>query len=218
MHPGTRKVAWPRSLREKLSAAILRDRGDHAWAKNDLRRARRLFVAAAGRGDPRAFSTAANFLDEAWGGPRDERAALFWYRLAARRGDRSAANNIGCIWRDRGKPRRALRWFERAVALGDADANLNIADIYLKKGDRAKARIYLNRVRRSPWVTEQSKQQAAELQRQLRAEARRSPGRARGPHPGLFGRRRPEPGRKPARGAPRTASRRPRGSRRGKGK
>ena len=73
------------------------------------------------------------------------------------------ANNIGCILRDRKKVGQAIKWFQQAVWQGDGDANLNIAKIYLHKGDLVKTRSYLDKTRRSPWATEQSKEEARGL-------------------------------------------------------
>ncbi len=107
-----------------------------------------------------AFVTVGQFYDRGDGVKADENEALYWYRRASQHGSDSAANNIGCIWRDRGDLARALHWFERAVVLGDPEANLNIGKIYLNKGEVARARNSLSKANRSPWVTEQSKEQA----------------------------------------------------------
>ena len=164
------RVRKLRNLAEANRAGLLYQRGDEAWRRGRLRSAFRYFLAAARAGMVPAFGIVGQFYDRGDGVRADEDAALYWYRRASRDGDRSAANNIGCIWRDRGKLGRALRWFERAVELGDADANLNIAKIHLRKGDLAVAARYLNRTRRSPWVTEESKEEARLLLKELKAK------------------------------------------------
>jgi len=161
------KIKRIRNLAEELRATLLYQRGDEAWQKGQLRSAHRFFLAAATAGLAHVFGTLGQFYDRGDGVAADKNAALYWYRRASRNGDRSAANNIGCIWRDRGKLRRALQWFERAVKLGDADANLEIAKVYLRKGDLVKARPYLHKTRRSPWATEQSKEEAGLLLKKL---------------------------------------------------
>jgi TPR repeat protein len=110
-----------------------------------------------------AFSTVGNFYHNGIGVKANPDAALYWYRLAHRSGSRSVANNIGCILRDRKKFGQATEWFRRAVQQNDGDANLNIAKIYLHKGDLVKTRSYLDKTRRSPWATEQSKEEAKSL-------------------------------------------------------
>ncbi len=107
-----------------------------------------------------AFRVVGQFYQYGDGVRADKRAALFWYRRAARSGEDSAANNIGCILRDRGKFSQAMHWFQRAVKFGDADANLEIC---IRKGDLRKARLYLQKTRQSPWATAQSKGQATLL-------------------------------------------------------
>jgi TPR repeat protein len=159
----TVKVRKLRNLSEANRANELYRRGDEAWSKGRLRPAFRFFLAAARAGMVPAFRVIGQFYDRGEGTARNKGAALFWYRRAAQSGDYSAANNVGCIWRDRGKVARALRWFERAVQLGDPDASLNIARVYLRRGDSVKARPYLRKVSRSPWATEQSKEEARRL-------------------------------------------------------
>jgi TPR repeat protein len=121
-----------------------------------------------------AFSTVGNFYDNGIGVKADSDAALDWYRLAYRRGDRCVANNIECILRDRKKLGQAIEWFRRAVKQNDGDANLNIAKIYLQKGDLGKTRSYLDKARRSPWATEQSKEEARSLLRKMKSKRRKS--------------------------------------------
>lgn len=154
------KVRKLRNLAEANRATELYRRGDEAWSKGHLRPAFRLFLAAAKAGMEMASSTVGNFYHNGIGVKANPDAALDWYRLAYRGGDRSVANNIGCILRDRKKLGQAIRWFRRAVQQNDGDANLNIAKIYLRKGDLVRARSYLDKTRRSPWATEQSKEEA----------------------------------------------------------
>jgi uncharacterized protein len=168
------KAGKPRNLDEANKANELYRRGDQAWSKGRLRPAFRLFLAAARAGMEAAFSTIGNFYHNGIGVKADPDAALDWYRLAYRRGDRSVANNIGCILRDRKKLGQAIVWFRRAVQKNDGDANLNIAKIYLHKGDLVRTRSYLDKARRSPWATEQSKEEAKSLLRKMRSKSRKS--------------------------------------------
>lgn len=173
------KAGKLRNLGEAIRANELYRRGDQAWSRGDLRPAFRLFLAAARAGMEAAFSTIGNFYDNGIGVKADPDAALGWYRLAYRGGDRSVANNIGCILRDRKKLGQAIEWFRRAVQQNDGDANLNIAKIYLHKGDLAKTRFYLDKTRRSPWATEQSKEEAMRLLRKMTSKKADNPGTRR---------------------------------------
>lgn len=163
------KIRKPRNLAELNRAGLLYTRAQQAWRRRQADSAFRLFLAAARAGEVSAFSIVGQFYDQGYGVRADENAALSWFQLAYRCGQRDsfAASNIGCIWRDRGKIARALRWFRRAVKFGDADANLEIAKIYIHKGDLIKARPYLNKTRRSPWATEQSKEEARRLLKKM---------------------------------------------------
>lgn len=160
-----------RNLGEAIRANELYRRGDQAWSKGDLEPAFRQFLAAARAGMEAAYGTVGHFYHNGTGVKADLDAALYWYRLAYRRGSRSVANNIGCILRDRKKFRQAIEWFRRAVQQNDGDANLNIAKIYLHKGDLVRTRSYLDKTRRSPWATEQSKQEARGLLRKMKSKA-----------------------------------------------
>ena len=157
------KAGKLRNMGEAIKANELYRRGDQAWSKGHLRPAFRFFLAAARAGMEAAFSTVGNFCHNGIGVKANPDAALYWYRLAYRSGACSVANNIGCILRDRKKFGQAIEWFQRAVQQDDGDANLNIAKIYLHKGDLVKTRSYLDKTRRSPWATEQSKEEARQL-------------------------------------------------------
>jgi TPR repeat protein len=170
------KAAKLRNLGEAIRANELYRRGDQAWSKGDLRPAFRLFLAAARAGMETAFSTVGNFYHNGIGVKANPDAALYWYRLAYRSGARSVANNLGCILRDRKKFGQALEWFRRAVQQKDGDANLNIARIYLHKGDLVKTRSYLDKTRRSPWATEQSKEEARSLLKKMTSRKADNPG------------------------------------------
>jgi TPR repeat protein len=174
------KAGKLRNLDEAIRANELYRRGDEAWSKGHPRPAFRLFLAAARAGMEAAFSTVGNFYHIGIGVKANPDAALYWYRLAYRSGARSVANNIGCILRDRKKFGQAIEWFRRAVQQNDGDANLNIAKVYLNKGDSVKTRSYLDKTRRSPWATEQSKEEARSLLRKMAYGKADNPGTRKG--------------------------------------
>jgi TPR repeat protein len=168
------KTGKLRNLSEAVQANELYRRGNQAWSKGHVRPAFRLFLAAAKAGLEAAFSTVGNFYHSGIGVKTNPDAAIYWYRLAYRAGSRSVANNIGCILRDRKKFGEAIEWFRRAVKQNDGDANLNIAKIYLLKGDLVRTRSYLDKTRRSPWATEQSKEEARSVLRKMKSKSRKS--------------------------------------------
>jgi TPR repeat protein len=171
------KAGRLRNLGEANRANELYRRGDEAWSKGHSRPAFRLFLEAARAGMEAAFSTVGNFYHNGIGVNASPDAAIYWYRLAYRAGARSVANNMGCILRDRKKFGQAIEWFRRAVQQKDGDANLNIAKIYLHKGDLVKTRSYLDKTRRSPWATEQSKEEARLLLKELKTKKAERAGR-----------------------------------------
>ena len=63
--------------------------------------------------------------------PRDEVAAVRWFRRAAELGLKDAQNNVGVMHQDgRGVPRdlaEAARWYRRAAEQGDATGQVNLA-------------------------------------------------------------------------------------------
>ncbi|HZD93024.1 MAG TPA: tetratricopeptide repeat protein, partial [Candidatus Sulfotelmatobacter sp.] len=97
------------------------------------------FLKAAKNGDQSSQLNVGYCYDTGKGVKRNVLAALYWYRLAYRRGHASAAVNIGTVWRDRLKPKKALYWFQRAVQLGDEGANLEIAKPSPERGRPAKS-------------------------------------------------------------------------------
>ena len=140
-------------------------RADKQWASGKLRSAFRLFLECAKAGDLGCQINLGTFYADGIGVKRNRERALYWYRLAYRRGSGAAAANIGVLFRDESKIPQALAWFQRAVKLENADANLEIAKIYLQKADESKAAIYLRRTSRAKpnHVTEASREEAREI-------------------------------------------------------
>jgi len=151
-----------RSKSPQQDLDLLSERANKQWDEGNLRSAFRLFLAGAKAGDTGCQINLGNFYSDGTGVKRNRTLALYWYRRAYRRGQRSAANNIGIVFRDEKKLKLALAWFERAVRLRDADANLEIAKIYLQSNDRNKAIRYLRQVcKAGPRdVTEASREEA----------------------------------------------------------
>ncbi len=169
-------------LNQRIKANELYQRAEKQWADGKPRAAFRLFLAAAKLGFVPAFEIVAHFYDNGTGVKTNADAALHWYermyrnghswyREAHRQALSAAANNIGCILRDRQEQKRAILWFQRAAKLGDGDANLNIAKIYLRhEGSRRNAIRYLQKIRKAPWVTDGSIEEAKTLLEQIRSK------------------------------------------------
>ncbi|HEX9724115.1 MAG TPA: tetratricopeptide repeat protein [Vicinamibacteria bacterium] len=144
-------------------------RADAYRDKGDLKRAFRIFLAAAKDGDVSSQVNVGYFYDEGLGVKANPGKARCWYMRAYRRGDAAAATNIGINLRSEGKWRQALRWFEKAVELGNDDAALDIAQTLLsEKGSVPRAVRYLKRVVNSDNVSEASKEAARKLLRKYR--------------------------------------------------
>ncbi len=74
--------------------------------------------------------------EEGWRTRRDERKALFWYRVAAGGGCREAFYFVAALlaWgsnEDMRQPKLALQYFQRAARLGDRDALYQLGCAYL---------------------------------------------------------------------------------------
>jgi hypothetical protein len=101
------------------------ERGDHAEAL-------RLWAPLAERGDPRAqFGLALIHEGGLGGAPKDEEAALGWYRRAARKGLSAAQNNLALMYAEgRVVPRDealAVTLWREAAQAGHAPAQQNLA-------------------------------------------------------------------------------------------
>jgi uncharacterized protein len=146
--------------------------------KGKLRSAFRLLLTAAKAGDISSQINLGNFYSHGTGVKPNRTLALYWYRRAYRRGERSAASNIGAVFRDEENWKQALKWFERAVRLEDGDASLDIAKIYLRnKSDHKKAIRHLKQTLKAKvyWdATKGSQEEAQRLLKRLQAPKRRS--------------------------------------------
>jgi uncharacterized protein len=124
-------------------------------------------LQAAKMGDIGAQVDVGYMYDTAAGVAHDEKAALYWYKRAYRRGCAYAASNIGTIWRDRKSFQRAIYWFERAIEMNngdDGDASLEIAQLYIyQKHDPCNAARHLKKVCKSKNVTQDLLEQARRL-------------------------------------------------------
>jgi TPR repeat protein len=145
------------------------------WDKRRLKEAFRLFLSAAEDGDLGAQLNIGYFYDYGLGTKKDSDEALRWYRRAHRRGHSSATLNIGTVYRDRGDTKRALQWFERALARGNDGSALDIGKVHLAEGNLKVAAQYFERVRKSQNVSEDTRNDASELLKQIRQSLK--PGR-----------------------------------------
>src|SRR6266568_8045078 len=126
------KVPISRAPSQMSNGTKLFVRANEQWERRRLKSAFRLMLAAAKSGDSGAQVDLGYFYDTGIGVKRNRKAALYWYRRAARRGEGAAAANIGTIFRDEKDMKRALSWFRRAAKMGNGDANLEMAKIYMQ--------------------------------------------------------------------------------------
>ena len=144
-------------------------RASEYWEQGNLKRAFRIFLAAAKDGDDDSQVVVGYFYDEGLGLKANSEKARYWYMHAYRRGNPAAATNIGIMLRSEGKSPQALRWFEKALQLGSDDAALHIAETLLSEGGKVqKAMKYLKRVLDSDNITEASEETARKLLRRNR--------------------------------------------------
>ena len=137
---------------------------DAHWNRGNVRRAFKLFLSLAERGETIAQLNLGYFFDCGIAVRKNKVKALYWYRRAYANGESSGANNIGTIFRDRGQWRRAVEWFERAIKGGNDGSALELAKTYLNAGKHPdRARKYLKMVCASDKVSESDEEEALRL-------------------------------------------------------
>jgi TPR repeat protein len=142
--------------------------------KGKLRSAFHLYLATARAGDSSCQVNLGNRCDGGTGVQRNRLAARYWYKRAYRRGESSAAHNLGVMWRNERKFKRARNWFEKAVLLGDDEANLEIAKHYLQvEPDPVRAIACLEKVCKSPCVSQAALEEASKLLEQTKKRVKR---------------------------------------------
>src|SRR5580698_4093970 len=124
-----------------------RDRKGRVIVRSNPAYAFRLFKAAAGKGEPLAFSSLGYAYDLGLGTSQNKRQAVRWYTRAYRDGQSLGAANLATIYRDRGDCRTMLRWWIRAAALGDGDSMTDAGYCYqygigVRKDVAAARRLY----------------------------------------------------------------------------
>ena len=126
----------------QASRHLIHQRANRQWEAGNLKSAFRLFLAGAKAGEVACQNILGTFYSDGLGIKPNREKALYWYRVAYRRGDFCAAHNLGILFRDEGNPKAALKWFERAVKRGLIDTNLDLARIYLDSIPNHKKAIY----------------------------------------------------------------------------
>ena len=152
----------------RLSNAEDFARADDCWDKGNFKKAFKIFLSLAHRGDVASQLNVGYFFDYGISVRKNKPKALYWYRRAYARGSASAAQNIGTVFRDRGNFRRAEEWFRRALDCGGEGGALELAKLHLNSGKHLdRAREYLETVARSDKVSEFEKDEAKKLMRGL---------------------------------------------------
>ena len=104
---------------------------DYLRRNDDPSATTEMFRKAAEGGEPEAQIHLASRYERGEGAPRDEQAALKWWRAAANQGERHAQNRLGVYSRALGNASEAASWFSRAAAQADAEAEKNLGLCYL---------------------------------------------------------------------------------------
>jgi len=115
------------------------DRANEEWELGREDEAFSLMREAAKEGDTHAFNSMGYFFERGIGVQPDLDQALFWYKRAAKAGDKCAYSNIGLLYRDLGNRKRARFWLNKASRQSDGDALLELAKLYLHR--RTKSNI-----------------------------------------------------------------------------
>ncbi|MBF0190211.1 MAG: sel1 repeat family protein [Magnetococcales bacterium] len=103
-------------------------------------------IRAANQGVIDAQNTVAMIYRDGLGVPRDYKAAIKWYRMAAEKGHAEAQYHLGMMFHD-GKgiakdDREALRWFRQAADQGVAEAQFALWEVH-RRTDGPEARKWL---------------------------------------------------------------------------
>ena len=108
--------------------------GEAAWSRGDYTTARELLQPLADQGVAQAEATLGVMYDNGQGVPRDDAAAVTWFRKAADQGHPHAEYDLALKYSEgRGVPRddeAALSWFEKAADHGDPEAMYRLGDAF----------------------------------------------------------------------------------------
>lgn len=130
-----------------------------------------VLLQAAKLGHTEAQQSVGYLRDIGRGVGRSRRAALFWYRKAARAGDSAAAGNIGILYREAKNLELARRWLRRAVTLGHTDMLLELARLEAATRVRRPAALEaLRALLAAENIAEATREEARALLARLRGE------------------------------------------------
>jgi TPR repeat protein len=150
------------SLKQKEPRNMF-DEANRVWDAGNVKKALKLFTAAAEQGDIYAQNSLGYFFDLGIASPKNKKKALLWYKKAAQGGDTSAYINIATVYRDAGNVERARFWFLKAIKSNDGDAALELGKLYLESQNKKgllQASKYLLLALRSKNITQDSVEEA----------------------------------------------------------
>jgi TPR repeat protein len=150
-------------------------RAHSAWESGRHKQALQLFQRGADGGLVGCMLDLGYFYDAGIGTSSDKARAMYWYKRAYRMGDAAAASNIAVLYKEQCKSRLAFAWYARSAALGDGDSSLELAKMCLAgRGIRRSvpgARKHLRSALSSKLITEESREEAQDIMRQLASAA-----------------------------------------------
>ncbi len=121
------------ALSASATAGPLED-GEAAWSRGDYVTALQLLQPLADQGAARAQAILGIMYDNGQGVPRDDLAAVAWFRKAADQGYAHAEYDLGLKYSEgRGVARdddSALLWFQKAADHGDPEAMFRLGDAF----------------------------------------------------------------------------------------
>ena len=141
-----------------------------------LKRAFLFLLKAARMGHSSSQIQLGNFYSSGSGVRKSLKSAAYWYKQAYKGGVNTGALNLAVHKRDAGDTRGAIRWFIKAVAMNDGDACIQLAKMYMvRRGGNQKAVDLLTRTQtmNRTDISDESKEEAAELLAKLRIEVNR---------------------------------------------
>ncbi|KAJ3325819.1 hypothetical protein HDU76_013069 [Blyttiomyces sp. JEL0837] len=100
----------------------------------DLQMAADMYLRAAEQMDLDGMTKLGRCYMNGWGVRKDEKAAVAWYKLAARNGGARAQNQLGwCYWKGKGVEKdwaQAVYWYRQSAEQGHAEGQFNLGLSY----------------------------------------------------------------------------------------
>jgi TPR repeat protein len=141
------------------------------WDEGREKEAFRLFMDAAKLKISASYNNVGYMLDHGIGVDKDAEKAFFWYKKAARSGDKIAYPNVGLCYISIANIKLGKKWLIKAIKNGYHSAGIDLANVLIKENNKKAANKYLEIIVCSDFATEDEKEMANEMIKQLRTRA-----------------------------------------------